>query len=830
MIVSNIMLERQDLIRTLNERKDDRILAVCAPAGYGKTVAITQWLNKDTRAKAIFSLDEYDNNIASFCERFCTALLSCQPHNHTLSEIVFHPSFRNAPNEFAIRAVCALSNRKQTVLVVDDLHLIHNNEVLQLFLIFFKRLPSKFQIVLISRHDLPIAFSEFWLKGYVACIGAEHFLFSVDEIKALYKKRGSQITQEQARRINQQILGWAMGINAFLLSGGESFDVAYEYLSDFIEINIWEKWDDITRDFMLRTATLRELTPALCEAMTGVAHSGKFLKALVQKGAFTTQLQNGSYRYHDLFQLFLKRKADEQGKELLISLWEIEGNWHLSQKDFYSAVDCFIRCKNHEGIAECFDLLEASGHIDFILKRLITIMKHPEIQNAAKKYPHILYPMAWCAFAEGRVDRLFSFIDEYYARHDEIVARYKGSAHKTLYMLMFDFRLPLSQMTDKMGMLSATPNLSIIRWTLAVRVPLPHRGIRDFSKLTLGNVVENAMTMGSKTGWMFGDAGFMLTSSILAGLLFEQGHLEEAYKYAINAVSEIKSRFLTEANFCSLSITVCVLDALEDSSGAERILTSISALIEKDKAYHLGYNYDAFLVRRKLVSGDVKAAKDWVEAQTSDELTLWGIYAAITTARAYIVIEDYDAALILLKKILGMVNAFNRTLDIIEVQILLAVTYWKKKRRFQNEALENLEIACRTAYPYNYVQMFVNESAELTSMLYKLQKRVEQHNSEDKKHLSFIKILYQQTDSVSNVRLEKTKQERTINFTDKQILAMNLLCQGKTQKEIADMMNIKLTTLRYHLTSICSKLDAANVSDAVKKIRAMRLLEIFAQN
>ena len=123
---NNILLERHSLIHVFNEFKNHRIISVCAPAGYGKTVAVTQWLNRDnTRAKAIFSLGEYDNNLAGFCERFCSVLRILQPQNQTLDEIMSHASFQNAPDEFTLRAVAALSNRKKTVLAIDDLHLIH---------------------------------------------------------------------------------------------------------------------------------------------------------------------------------------------------------------------------------------------------------------------------------------------------------------------------------------------------------------------------------------------------------------------------------------------------------------------------------------------------------------------------------------------------------------------------------------------------------------------------------------------------------------------------------------------------------------------------------
>ena len=113
---NNIILERHGLTRVFNRFKNRRVIAICAPAGYGKTVAVTQWLDKDSRAKAIFSVDEYDNNLANFCERFCGVLRICQPQNKTLSEIIIQTSFQSAPDVFTLRAISALSGKKQAVL------------------------------------------------------------------------------------------------------------------------------------------------------------------------------------------------------------------------------------------------------------------------------------------------------------------------------------------------------------------------------------------------------------------------------------------------------------------------------------------------------------------------------------------------------------------------------------------------------------------------------------------------------------------------------------------------------------------------------------------
>jgi len=825
MTISNIMLERRSLINAFNELRHHQVIAVCAPAGYGKTVAVTQWLDNDLRAKAVISLDEYDNNLPGFCERFCAALCACQPLNQTLNDIVYHHYFQSAPEEFALRAVAALASRRQTVLTIDDLHLIHNNDVLKLLHVFIKRLPKNFQVVLISRNDLPSGLSEFCVKGQAARINIEQLLFNDDEIMALYKKRGNQITQEQANVISQQTNGWAIGINAFVLSGGKSLDKAYDYLDDFVRSNIWDKWDDTTRDFMLCTTFLRELTPSLCEVMTGIPHSDRFLKELAQRGAFITQAQEGVYRYHNLFQQLLSRIAQERGEEFIFSLLEKEGYWHLSQMDYLSAFDCFIRCRNHEGIEKCYYLLDMHGHKSIVVERLLPILKHEEFHKAAYKYPRLLFLLAFCALVEGRKDDVALFMDEYYAKHSEIADTYPNLAHQIHYLRDLDFRIPLNQIINEMKVPDDTSNVTITLWRASTYLPLLHRAIVEVSDLAIGDVIDNVKSvLAPKTSWLYGDVSYVNQETLIAGLMYEQGYLHKAYEHALIANAQMHNQVFYETKFWSMMILVNILDGLDEKNEASEVQQSIIRMIEEERAYHLYYNFNAFSARRNIEAGRFRAAEDWLSTNTFDTPFFWQIYTALTTCRAYINTSKYDSAIILLNKILEIASAFNRPLDIMEARILLAIACWKKKRGFQKDAIKHLESAVLAACPYGYVQMFINDGAELAGLLKKLQNIVAQRNTEDKEHLSFIKLLYLKTCNIKNTNVKSQSDEKPLKFTDKQKKVMGLLCKGKSYKEIADAINIKQSSLRNHLALIYKKLGVANMVDAIHKINELGLV------
>jgi len=827
MDTKNSMLKRDDVCRVFDAFEAYPIIAICAPAGFGKTIAVSQWLEGKDCVNATFNIDEYDNVLTGFCERFCNMLRSCQPDNEAFIEIISHPSFQSAPDIFTLQAIAVLSTEKKTVLVLDDLHLIDDDSVMHFFLVLIKRLPKNFQVIIISRNELPAIFSTLRLKNQIAFIDKDKLSFTNDEILKLYEKRGYNISEEQLAEISQESQGWALGINALLLAGGQISEKALNHIGDFVRTSIWDNWEESTKEFMLNTAALNDIIPALCDELTGRSDSDEFLEKLMQEGIFVTRKNKGTYQYHHIFQEFLMNMVRARGEEFLQSLLEKEGRWHLSQRNFFRAINCFIQCENNAGIIECFELFNTFEHYNFLASKLLPIIKNPVVQNVAKEYPPLLYLMIWGAFAEGRRSDMVSYMDEYYARHVEILETYPSHSHRIFHVWLIDFRMDAKQIIAKSIIMPNKSAVSPERWSTSMQMPLLHRGIRDFSVIATGNVVVNVSAILSiASHWMFGDESQLIAEFAKAALLYEQGNIERANIYAVKAVAAVKSHYPTELKLCAYAILLNVLDALgkKNSKDALEAKEAIAQLIDREKAYHLSYNYQAFETHREILVGNVKAAEEWLADNEYFEIPeVYRTYAGLVTSRALILTEKYDSACVLLERILNNTLAFNRTLDTLEAQILLAIAYSKRKQGYQEQALKYLEDAIRVAQPCNYVQMFINNGAELAPMLQLLVNRIKQDKKKDSNFSSFCKMLYLKTRG--KVNLTATSADSNVKYTEKQIAIMHLICQGKSYKEMSEALDIKQSTLRSHLDSIYNKLQVGNITDAATKIEAIGLLK-----
>ena len=832
-INSSRMIPRKKLLSSLDILAGEQILYLCAPAGYGKTVLARQWLVQGACKSAIITLDEFDNDTAYFCLNFCQALCECQPRNLALKRVTTHASFNSAPEEFAIRAIAALSKSSPARLAVDDLNFIHNEKTLLLLTGFLKRLPENFRIMLSSRNELPGCLSGLLLKGELSRITAEQLRFDNEEIISLYEKQGRSISRDKAEEIRQFTDGWAIGLGALLLSGDNSNGESPEYLEDFIRENIWRHLDESVREFMIKTAALRELTPPLCAAVTGVRDSKSLLEQFAGRNIFITQMGNGVYRYHRLLRDFLRKLLEQRGREYYNKLLNKAGNRYISDKDFYNAMDCFIESESYDGIAQCVAILITMGREYVPTETLFPIARSPVVQRAAEKHPNLYSMLSWAAFSDGRAEDMAKYADCYYTRQSEIAGQNPSLLQSIIFVRLVDFRNPLSELLKTVGEISSRlpggrlNDMRLSIGTLNQNMPLLHRGTRDFSEFAAGDIKGDISVMFGAMQGLFGDEAPLLGECLLAGLLYEQGRLEEAHIHALTASGNLQESFLPETKFFATALRVCILEAMGQEEPAAQAFAHIGEMIDSENAYYLLYNWNALKTQHMLRAGDAAAAQEWLaehEPSPYSSPDFYRLCGHFTTCRAYMCVGEYDNAIILLKKLTELVSAYNRPLDVIEANVLLSICFWRKKRSFQAEALGYLERAAGLAHGFGFIQIFLNEGAELSAMLHRLYNRTKNKNAATAVSASFVKGLYLKTLTQRNASAAASAPP-AMKYTEKQKTVMRLLCEGKSYREISDEMNIKIPTLRSHIALIYKKLDVTQGTDAVVKINSLGILK-----
>jgi LuxR family maltose regulon positive regulatory protein len=337
---------RPRLAGRLDEGLAHGLTLVCAPAGYGKTVALADWARHSGRPVAWLSLDTGDNDPVRFWRHVVAAV---GPARAGAAERVL-PLFGAPPPSSFAGLVTALVNELaaepgdgEPVLILDDYHLIDAQPVHQSLLFLLEHLPPGLQVVLASRSDPPLSLGRLRARGQLAELRAAELRFTTDEAAALLRQvaegAAGALSDADVAALTARTEGWAAGLQLAGLSLRGQVDTAgfvaafsgsHRYVLDYLTGEVLEHLDEQVRDFVLETSVLERMSAELCDTVTGRAGSQALLEQVEQAGLFLMPLDDvrGWWRYHHLFADLLRARLQREGPARTVALHRAAAAWH----------------------------------------------------------------------------------------------------------------------------------------------------------------------------------------------------------------------------------------------------------------------------------------------------------------------------------------------------------------------------------------------------------------------------------------------------------------------------------------------------------------------
>jgi LuxR family transcriptional regulator, maltose regulon positive regulatory protein len=326
---------RRDLVPRprLSERLDrvsgSKLMLVSAPAGFGKTTLLTEWLAAapaDQRLAAWLSLDRGDNDPASFWTYMIAALRTAAP-GVGQSALVLLQAPRPSPIETVLTALLNDLGgiASDIVLVLDDYHVIDAREVQDGMAFLLDHLPPGLHVVIASRADPALPLARLRARSELIEIRAAELRFTPDEAAAyLNELMGLQLTARDVAALEGRTEGWIAALQLAALSMQGRDDVAGfidgfagddRYVVDYLAEEVLQRQPGPVQAFLLQTSILGRLTGPLCDAVTGQDGGKAMLETLDRGNLFLVPLDDRRqwYRYHRLFADVLQaRLLDEQ--------------------------------------------------------------------------------------------------------------------------------------------------------------------------------------------------------------------------------------------------------------------------------------------------------------------------------------------------------------------------------------------------------------------------------------------------------------------------------------------------------------------------------------
>lgn len=344
----------------LSERLDrgvrSKLVLVSAPAGFGKTTLLTEWLagrspNGDGGSAAWLSLDPGDNDPAHFWTYVIAGLRSLAPSMGATALDLLQD-----PQALPVQAVLTtLLNDlgavdDDVVLVLDDYHVIESREVHEAMAFLLDHLPPQLHLVIASRADPPLPLARLRARGELVEVRAADLRFTAEEAASyLNGAMGLQLTATEVATLEGRTEGWIAALQLAALSMQGRDDAADfitgfagddRYVVDYLVEEVVQRQPQEVQEFLLQTSILSRLTGSLCDAVADASGSRAMLQTLERGNLFLVPLddQRRWYRYHHLFADVLHARLLDERPDLVPDLHRRASAWYADNAEPAEAI------------------------------------------------------------------------------------------------------------------------------------------------------------------------------------------------------------------------------------------------------------------------------------------------------------------------------------------------------------------------------------------------------------------------------------------------------------------------------------------------------------
>lgn len=343
-------IRRQRLLDLLWRHSDCRLQLLCAPAGFGKTTLVVDFISEMERPVCWYTLDRSDRDPVTFLDYLVEAIRTCFPAFG--GEMASRLAAVNDITKELDSVLGALVRDIQStvhqpfIIVLEDYHQLEDSESVNHVVDFLlEQAPSICHMVMTSR-TMPRfpALPRLMSRREVAALGADELRFTPEEIAELfYSAHGATLGREEAAQLAMNSGGWVAGLiltNRVFWDGLLQRLVQQEgqggALFEYFSQEIFGQLPGELRQFLLSTGILSELEPQFCNALLGLENAQDLLDEAERRNLFLSRLNSERplYRFHQLFQDFLRaalKGGDPKGYSALnlkaADIYEKRGHW-----------------------------------------------------------------------------------------------------------------------------------------------------------------------------------------------------------------------------------------------------------------------------------------------------------------------------------------------------------------------------------------------------------------------------------------------------------------------------------------------------------------------
>ncbi|MDC7124156.1 MAG: LuxR C-terminal-related transcriptional regulator [Spirochaetales bacterium] len=849
------IVKRKRLLKKFKQGEQKGLTLVSAPAGFGKTTAICDYLENTQLKYSWLSIDEDDNDPRIFLMYIIESLRTIDNgfEKKILSTLRISDS-ANTKNVLA-HVINELSEANtEIILVLDDYHRIVSSDVHELLLELITYKPQNLRIILSSRKEPPFDLARLRVSGLLEEIRISDLRFTNIETKDFFSLSTKlRVSSEQINIIEKKINGWVTGIKLAVMSIEESgnvqdiekyFDGDISYISDYLFEEVITNLSPEIQSFLVKTSILNEFCAPLCDAIINSSHSSSqiIIEKLIQQNLFIIPMDNEQkwFRYHDLFKLTLNNKLKILSNNSDYRIEELHKNaglWFFHNQLYTEAFKHTISAKNYNLLEHIFVETKFIYHLrlssNSILKKLKTL---PE--EVLMEYPIFRIEIATLNLGLGKIEEVeqnLGMAEDVILKKEEsgfykkLLGRIYG-ARSVLSFSQYNFEDMLTQSQKALELLADNDVYGRNTALWAHAVALNACGNREQAK----NIYTKSLELSKKNKSIFITGLNLVAMGEISECDNNLYKAEELFLKAIEVLGETPPPFAAEA-YMGLSRVLYqrneLSKALEAAQKSWKLMTLYDKKLNRDLIAKvqialvkiaLGLNDEAMEILSKTI---LKIRKEEITASTAD--------AVLLQAYAYLLCGRINEAEKLCKHInnpmfpirLGLAKGeYKKNLSILEEYKKEVVEKNMHKERLEllvleaallykegniKKALIIIEEAISLSENGGNIRVFLDTKEGIMELFKELKKQ-----NKDTIYLNKILSLF------SMLKSEKSLETSSSSLITEQLSArekeiLQLIANGLSNHQISEELNIAIDTVKGHNRNIFNKLNATRRTEAV---------------
>lgn len=879
------LVHRNRLLDYLNEAGKKPVTLLAAPAGYGKSTLLAEWLSRVSYRAAWLSLDESDNNLSLFASYLVAAIQTVFPGSMPLTSSLINSSLSSEPLPLAT----ILSNEiaelpDDFVLVLDDYHNLTDMAIHGLMSGLVALVPKPLHLIISTRTNALLPLAKLRASGRLCELRAKDLKFTLDETREFIEhSTGESISLELARRLQERIEGWAVGLRLATIVFREALPTV-EMIERLVTGNDGHMMDYLldemllhrvpeVQDFLLKTSFLPRFTLEMGNAIVDLPANGKVsspIEELVRDEILIVERDGDErwFKYLDLFREFLQARAVARfDAQAIAGIHSRASRWFLQTGRVTEAIAHAIAAGEEKFAAQVVGANLPTALDQPWARPLIELWLMQFPQELHDAFPELVLARLWLANIALKLSAYPSLLaraEQLLAAEPEaeslayrqmvgtleyqrgVLAYFGNDAERTLELfsayhkyqpIPSDYARGMSLSVEAWALqMSGKTDMALARLTDALQndgissLQFTLRLMNGFTNLYLHagdwvNVEQNVQTILRLTQGQ--PALGTAAAHYGLGLVYYEWNELEAAAQNFATAAELSHLGNLKVGQEAFGWLVLTRQMQGSAAAANEALQTMVAFTDAARSGAMLYDLEAYRARLALLQGNVDVALRWAQGVAFNPRPHMLFEVEAILSRLFILVMARKPELVHstfqdLEALVAWCESVHNTRRLIQALALYAVALDTSGNRVK--ALDTLERAIILAEPGKWIRTFLDLGPGMARLLNQLASR--------RRSSGYIGRILMASAKTEKKRIVPggNRDDGTSSLieplTMRELQVLRGMARRRSNKEIAQELVISPQTVKAHIDHIHQKLGVNNRQDAAKVAIAFGIIDV----